>query len=493
MFIFIFHSGELSEYFFRASFNSVRSQVFIDITMNYDIFKPCIPIDLPEQVSREQRLIVNIETVGEVDFSTGEQSIIVVPDILFGNDSLRRTKILIIDREFPNVQFIERILRRLRIENFKSATDSRRGLSLFQEFRPDLVLIDWLMAHVNGRALLEQLRAKIPADDFIPIVLLTSDMTSETRQMALASGADEFITKPIDAYEVVLRIASMVQVRLARIRLYEQKQLLEQSVRKYTLDLEHALAELRGSRQLLVQAQRLSALGTMASGITHDFNNALMLIMGSGEILILDAEHQLLTNENAIPLLKDIVAAARGASTLVRQLRECSKPGDTEEVHYPVNLNSVIEQAISFTKPKWDAQAFAAGSKIRVEVDSQDVPAILGNASQLRDAIVNLILNAVDAMPHGGVLTLRTRAEGEAVRLEVSDAGVGMTEEVRQRCLNPFFTTKGQHGTGLGLAMVSSIAKHHLGTIDVASEPGKGTTFTLHLPGSETAACQPEL
>jgi DNA-binding response OmpR family regulator len=292
-----------------------------------------------------------IETLEEADFSAGRESIIVVPDNLFGNDSLRRTKILIVDRELPNVRFLERILRRLRIENFKSATDSATALSLFQEFRPDLVLIDWLMASGNGRALLEQLRAMIPAGGVIPIVLLTSDMTSETRQLALASGADDFIAKPIDAYEVVLRIASIVQMRLARLEIGEQKQLLERTVFKYRLELEQAFAELRGSRQLLTQAQHLSVLGTMASGIVHDFNNALSLIVGSGEILLHDAERELFKKENAIPLLKEILAAAQDASALVSQLREYSKPGETGEFHQPVDLNSATEQAVSFAKP----------------------------------------------------------------------------------------------------------------------------------------------
>jgi signal transduction histidine kinase len=232
----------------------------------------------------------------------------------------------------------------------------------------------------------------------------------------------------------------------------------------------------------VAQIQHLSAVGTMANGIAHDFNNALLLIMGSGEILLQDVERQRLTKENAIPLLNDILTAARDASTLVGQLREYSRSGDTEEVHRPVNLNSVIEQAVSFTKPKWDAQAFEAGSKIRMEVDFQDIPVILGDSARLRDAITNLIFNAVDAMPQGGTLTVRTRAQGETVFLEVSDTGVGMTEEVRQSCFEPFFTTKGQHGTGLGLPMVSGVARNHSGTIDIASQPGQGTTVTLRLP-----------
>jgi signal transduction histidine kinase len=418
----------------------------------------------------------------ESDIKTNEDSIIVVPDILYGNDSLQRTKILIVDDESSEVQLLERILRRVRIQNFRSTTDSREALAVFQEFRPDLVLIDWLMANVNGRSIVEQMRDIIPEGGFIPIIVLIADVTSGTRQLALAAGANELITKPIDACEVVLRIANMVQVRSAHLKLYEQKQVLEETVRQRALHLKEALEALRTSEQSLAKTQRLSAVGTMASGIAHDFNNALMLIMGSGEILLSDAQRKRLTKENAVPLLNDILTAARDAATLVGQLRKFSRTGETGEAHQPINLNSLLEQAVSFTKPKWDAQAFGEGRQIHVELDLQEIPVILGDAARLRDAITNLIFNAVDAMPKGGTITLRTRAEEKYVLLEVSDTGIGMTEDVRRSCFEPFFTTKGQHGTGLGLAMVHGIAQHHLGKIDIMSEPGKGTTFALRLP-----------
>jgi signal transduction histidine kinase len=428
-----------------------------------------------------------INVMVEPDLITGEESIIVVPDILYGDDSLRRTKILIIDDEPRDLQFLERILLRIRIENFRSTMDSGSALTLFKEFQPDLVLINWLMADANGRTVIEQLRSMIPTGGFIPIVVLIADLTPGTRQLALASGANELIARPIDACEVVLRISNMVQVRLAHLRLSEQKQSLEETVRQRTLDLKQALSELRSSEQRLVRTQRLSVVGTMASGIAHDFNNALTLIMGSSEILISDAERNRLTKENALLLLNDILTAARDASTLVGQLRKFSRSEETTgEVHQPVNLNAVLEQSVSLTKPKWDAQASEIGSKVQVVVDLHEIPTILGDAARLRDAITNLIFNAVDAMPNNGTLTLRTRVEGEFVLLEVSDTGIGMPEEVRRKCFEPFFTTKGQNGTGLGLAMVHGIAQHHLGTVAIKSSPGKGTTFTLRLPVNAT-------
>ncbi|MBV8375373.1 MAG: response regulator [Verrucomicrobia bacterium] len=412
----------------------------------------------------------------------GENSLIVVPDILSGSDSFLRAKILIVAQERSTVQLLERILQRVRIQNFRSTTDSPAALSLFREFWPDLVLIDWMMADVNGRPMVEQLRAMIPDGAFVPIVVLLWDATSEARQLALASGANELISKPIDACEVVLRIANMARVRLAYLRLEEQKRALQGTVLQRTLDLNRALEALRASEESVAQSERLSAVGTMVSGIAHDFNNALTLIMGSGEILLTDAEHEHLTKENTIQMLKDILTAARGAAELVSDLRKFSKAGDTADAQQPVDLNSLVKRAIALSKTKWDSQAFGEGSQIRVAVDLQEIPVIQGNAVRLRDAITNLIFNAVDAMPNGGTLTLRTRTKDQVILVEVADTGIGMTEEVRRSCFDPFFTTKGQKGTGLGLAMVYGIVRHHSGTIDIATEPGKGTTFILKLP-----------
>jgi CheY-like chemotaxis protein len=134
------------------------------------------------------------------------------------------------------------------------------------------------------------------------------------------------------------------------------------------------------------------------------------------------------------------------------------------------------------TQPKWKDQTQAQGIPIRMETDLQPVPAIAGSESDLRDALTNLIFNAVDAMPKGGTITIRTRIDSDHVLLEVSDTGVGMTEEVRQRCLEPFFSTKGEHGSGFGLALVYGILQRHEGTIDVESELGAGATFRIRLP-----------
>ena len=144
----------------------------------------------------------------------------------------------------------------------------------------------------------------------------------------------------------------------------------------------------------------------------------------------------------------------------------------------------LIGQAISLTQPRWQTQAIAAGCEIVVAADLGEIPMVAGDPAELREVFTNMIFNAVDAMPEGGGITLCTRAEGGTVVLQISDTGTGMSEGVQRRCLEPFFTTKGSRGTGLGLAMVFGIIHRHGGVIDIASEVGKGTTFTLRLPAT---------
>lgn len=245
--------------------------------------------------------------------------------------------------------------------------------------------------------------------------------------------------------------------------------------------LQEALTELQRTQKQVVQQERLRALGQMASGVAHDFNNALAPIMGFSELLLLRPE----TRANTTKLthyLEVMNTAAKDAAHIVRRLREFYRSREESETLSPVQLSRLVEEAVSLTQPRWKDQAQASGIQIRVETDLCDTPPISGREADLREVLTNLIFNAVDAMPRGGTLTLRTRADQQHVFLELADTGTGMTEEVRKRCLEAFFTTKGAKGTGLGLAMVHSIVRSHDGSLEIESAPGKGTKFTLRFP-----------
>ena len=260
----------------------------------------------------------------------------------------------------------------------------------------------------------------------------------------------------------------------------DQKQ-ADEALRESERRLRKALEELKATQQQVLQQERLRALGQMASGIAHDFNNALSPIMGFSELL-LDVPQHLSDRDKATRYLKIINIAAKDAASIVRRLREFYRTRDEDEHLIPISLNQIARHAISLTQPRWKDQALAAGITVRIATDLQTVPLVVANESEIREALLNLIFNAVDAMPQGGTITIRTRSRDGSAELEVSDTGTGMTEEVRGRCLEPFFSTKGEHGTGLGLAMVYGIIERHHGRIDIDSEPGRGTTVTLRLP-----------
>ena len=404
---------------------------------------------------------------------------------------LPHAKILVIDDEPSNVRLLERILENFGGLELRCTTDPREAIPIFAEFQPDLVLTDLHMPHLNGYQVMEQLKQIIPDDEFLPIVVLTADITPKTRHDALEAGAIDFITKPLDTNEVKLRVRNLLKsrfltkdIRDLNQKLEELNQELEDRVRQRTIELENANEQLRNTRDQAVKQERRLALSMMASGIAHDFNNALTMILGYGE-LMLPWFKKNAADAKEHGYLKHIIAAAQDATHIVSRLRDFSRPAEADELRAPLEVNTLCEQAIAFTTPKWKAKARAIGATIEVRTDFAETPNVLASAPELRESLTNLIFNAVDAMPSGGTITVSTRAEGPNVRINVTDTGTGMTEEDTARCLEPFFSTKGDQGTGLGLAVVYGIIHRHGGTIEIASEIGRGTTFSLVLPATD--------
>jgi len=249
-----------------------------------------------------------------------------------------------------------------------------------------------------------------------------------------------------------------------------------------TRQLETALRELQSAQRQIIQQERLHALGQMASGIAHDFNNALAPIVGYLDILLEDYPNNALDPATVKSYLEWMRTAADDAASIIQRLREFYRERAGGTIITSIALPHLVEQAVTLTTPRWREQALANGVVINVNTHLADVPPIEGSEGELREVLVNLILNAVDALPEGGEITLTTSLDGDAVVLEVKDSGTGMTDEVRQRCLEPFFTTKGPNGTGLGLAMVYGTIQRHRGTLDIASLPGQGTAIRLRFP-----------
>lgn len=317
-----------------------------------------------------------------------------------------------------------------------------------------------------------------------------------------------FLKKPFDTVEI-LQLANALtekwrllrQVRsqmddlekIVRDRTQELRQTNEKLLaeiaqhRESKAQLQRVLDELRATQQRVIEQERLRALGSMASGIAHDFNNALVGIVGLSELLLYRPE-SMDDKEKTRRYLEMINTTAKDAGNIVNRLREFYRHRERRDVIDVVDLNTLINEAISITQPMWKSQTEAKNTSITVRTELDEVPHVAGQASELREVLTNLIFNAVDALPRGGDIILRTHNDDGQVRLEVSDTGVGMTEEVRRHCLEPFFTTKGSHGTGLGLSMVYGIIQRHGGTIDIQSTVGHGTTVCIHLPARANSA-----
>ena len=252
-------------------------------------------------------------------------------------------------------------------------------------------------------------------------------------------------------------------------------------------DLERSLAELRATQQQVVQQERLRALGGMVTGVAHDFKNTLSIILGSAELLQHECRRHP-SGKDFADFAQTIVTATLDATEIVNRLRDFHRPAEPGESRTPLPLNTIVEQAVAFTRPRWAAESNARGTPIEIVTDLSVIPPISGNGAELRELLTNVIFNAIDAMPQGGRITLRTRRQEDRVELAVSDTGMGMTEETLRRCLEPFFSTKGEHGAGLGLAMVYGIVERHDGTVAVESSPRRGTTFLFTFPADTSGA-----
>ena len=400
---------------------------------------------------------------------------------------IRNSRVLVVDDVVSNVTLLENVLQRLGYKHFRGVTDSREAFATIEEWQPDLIVLDLAMPHLSGFEILDGIRSHESQEDWVPVLILTGETDPGTKRKALAAGATEFLAKPFDASEIVLRIRNLLLMRILHSELRDQNRVLERKVeertktlQERTSELELALSELKQTQNQLVQQERLRAFGEMAGGVAHDFNNVLLCVIGYTD-LILENPAILQKQETALGFMQTMNTAGHDASRIVARLREFYRPRDQSEILVLVSLNALIEEVIPLTQPKWKAQALAKGRVVDLELDLVELPTVSCHPAEIREVIVNLIFNAVDAMPSGGTITLRTRHRDGVVSIGVSDTGTGMSEDVRRRCMEPFFSTKGDKGTGLGLSMVFGIIKRHEGHVEIESELGKGTTFWIHL------------
>ena len=263
---------------------------------------------------------------------------------------------------------------------------------------------------------------------------------------------------------LLLNIAHLAALALRSVRLFE--------------DRTRAYRELAAAQDQLVRTEKLRALGEMASGVAHDFNNLLASVLGRAQLLMRRVQ-----DPQQLQWLRVIERSALDGAQTVRRLQEFTRIRRDQPM-VPLDLAQMVVDALDITQSRWREEPVSRGIVIEVRAELGAGPPILGDAAELREALTNLILNAVDAMPAGGILSLVTGATDDHVEVAVSDTGVGIPAAVREKIFDPFFTTKGPQGTGLGLSLTYGIVSRHGGFVTVESEEGRGSTFRLSFPSA---------
>jgi len=456
-------------------------------------------------------------------------------------------QILIAEDSPTQAQRLQHILERQGYRVTATA-NGRFALEAARRDKPALIISDVVMPEMDGYELCRKIKSEERLAD-VPVVLVTTLSDPQDVIRGLECRADNFILKPYDAEQLLHRIqfvlvnsrmrrseqsgmgleivfggqkhfitadrlqilnlllstyeaamqrnhelsATRDMLRQSNLQLEQLTHQLEDRVRLRTAELERSNQALRQAQQALIQQERLGALGQMASGIAHDINNAISPIALYTESLL---ERETNLSAQARSRLVTIQRAIDDVAQTVARMREFYRPGEAESQRADVDLNLLVQQVIDLTRARWSDQPQRRG--VMIELKSRlaaDLPSVRGVDHEIRDALTNLIFNAVDAMPQGGVIEVRTSVlsgdpANARVRLEVSDSGVGMDEETRRRCLEPFFTTKGARGTGLGLAMVYGMAQRHRAKLEIDSQPGTGTTMRILFPVGQGATAE---
>jgi signal transduction histidine kinase len=418
--------------------------------------------------------------------------------------------VLLVEDNDQHAEFFETMVRqqapdRFRVTRTESVEGAREQLAVGQF---DIILLDLTLPDSDGLATFEAIYA---AASHLPVIVLSGAADEALAVETVQRGAQDYFVKGRVDHQLVLRAMRYAYERKkAELELYRANQELERRVEERTIDLlrtnrrlegeiqersraERALVEsnqqlasalrrIKETQHHAIQQERLHALGSMASGIAHDFNNSLAPIIGFTEMMLLRPDI-LDDRPKALRLIEMVHKAANDTAQVVARLRDFYRFREEAEVIGPVLLNDVAEEAISVTRPRWKDQALGEGRQITIVRDFGEIPIITGSQAELREMLTNLVLNAIDAILDRGAITIATRREGNGVAVRVTDTGMGMSEEVRTRCLEPFFSTKDKRGgTGLGLGIVYGIVRRHEGELKIESAPGRGTTITVMLP-----------
>lgn len=402
-----------------------------------------------------------------------------------------KPRILVIDDEKGPRESLRMILKEL--YEVALADTPMEGLRLVEEFRPDVVFLDIKMPQMDGTEVLRRIKE---LDERIEVTMVTAYAAVESAQQAVRLGAIDYLTKPFGMAEV-LRVAERA---VSRRQERQDRETFFQQLQRATHDLSEQLAELRRKSEFsdlstifdgLTFAQhsmeeqrdgmaRLRAIGEIAAEVAHDVDNYLAAILLRIELLQTSLKNADSLDPAAVAAaLQEIAQATTDSAHAVARISLMS--GGSHESTETVDLRELLRDAVSLS-----AGQTPAGDQAEVTWEDGSAPTVSGNPEGLRTAFMNVFINARQSLgTDGGKIHVRTYAEGDWAVVEVSDTGVGMDGDTLSRVTDPFFTTKGVVGTGVGLSVARKVISRHGGALAFTSEPGQGTTVTIKLPAGE--------
>jgi two-component system NtrC family sensor kinase len=404
--------------------------------------------------------------------------------------NVKESRILIVDDQAVNLQALAAVLEFAGYSSVKCLADSREVIPSVEEFRPDLILLDLHMPHVDGLAVLDQLAAITPEGDYLPVLILTGDGSSEAKERTLSHGASDFLSKPLNQIEVKLRVRNLLQTRCLHQQLKAQNASLEGQVRE-TKELAEELANanqrLRAAQAQLIHSEKMASLGQLVAGIAHEINNPMAFVINN--IFLIQEGLAKLTAEapngdSAVfgslskmrTRIDHIREGADRVKELVSKLRTFSRLD--EGIVKTIDIHDSIDSVLLFLRHKMEG-------RIALERRYRAAGELTCFAGELNQVLMNIIGNAIDSIDGTGSICVETALENGDFVIVVQDTGKGIPAGVQHKIFEPFFTTKPVgEGTGLGLAISYGIVKAHRGSIEFSSEEGKGTKFTLRIPAS---------
>jgi|KBSSwiStaDraftv2_1062776.scaffolds.fasta_scaffold16945_4 signal transduction histidine kinase/CheY-like chemotaxis protein len=296
---------------------------------------------------------------------------------------------------------------------------------------------------------------------------------------AIAAGVIAGLVYFMGAYAFVITLPIIAIVFLTYrtyLRNVETSATQAAQAEKHVKELSHYIAEQERIREQFSQMEKLSALGELASGVAHDFNNTLAGILGRAQLLQRTNDPEKIKRG-----LEIIIKTAEDGAKTVKRIQDFARQRRDHDFEL-VSIDQILLDASEITRPRWKNCAEASNIHITVNLEIGSNAMVMGDDSELREVLVNMVFNAIDAMPEGGTLTLSTTTVDQSVVIKIVDTGVGMYPEVRSRIFDPFFTTKGNAGLGLGLAVSFGIIRRHGGNVEVESQYGSGTEFRITMP-----------